>query len=498
VRASDLRDTIIEVVGDAVTPADLNVMLVDAFFRTQLKLVDDRWAGEPFILADHAMNGLVRPVFGTLNAYGRRKYTEALVVWPRKSAKTMTVAGLCLYFFFMEPVIGQEIVAMAEDEDQARRLLSFARGMIDQNPLLKELVGGKTYKSVIEIPEIGATFYVIPNRVASAQAIHPRIAVCDEPHTYRNMKVVDALRSGMGGREEPLTIGITTPGPTRMGPLWDWIARIRKDPHGYLSWPGASDDDDVHDPKVWKRTKLAPWVTMGYLRDEYNRVSTADFERYHLNRFPLSSDSARAFRWVEWRNCQKPPEIVEDESCVITIDGANKADCFAIIVDRRDQQGTHHVEPYIFSDPPPDTGYYALDEIEEFIAGLCRTRKVKRLACDPNRLLLLMQRLEKHHRIPVEEFGQTNTHMCPASATLRELVRSGRIRAGHSALLKEHMLNAIEMPREPMGWRIGKAGREEKIDGAIALAMAVHVAEAEAGSGPSFSKTGGVYSIPLG
>ena len=497
-RASDLRDTILEAAGDRLTAAQVGPMLVDAFFSTQLRLVDDRWAGDPFILPPYAATNIVEPIYGTLDRYGRRKYTEALIGLPRKHAKSTITAGAGLFHFFMEPVVGQEIVVLAFDEDQARLILNFARGMIDQNPLLKELVGGKTYKNVIEIPEIGAKFYVIPNKSAAGQAIHPRIVICDEPHTYPNMDVVNALRSGMGGREEPLLIGITTAGRTRMGPLWDWIKAIRKDPRGYLYWQGAKDSDDAADPKVWRRTNIAPWITMEYLKDEYRRLTRAEFEQYHLNRFPTTNDAARAFRWQEWKRCQRHPIVDAEEPCVITVDGANKGDCFAIIVDRRDAAGDHHMESYIFDEPPPDTGYYDLTEIEEFIASLWQTRNVTRVALDPNRLLLLMQRLERDHGIPVEEFGQTNTRMCPASATLRELVRTGRIRAGRGTVIKEHILNAIELPREPIGWRIGRGAKAEKIDGAIAAAMAVYIAEAESDGAPSFAETGGVWSVPLG
>jgi phage terminase large subunit-like protein len=497
-RASDLRETILEAVGDRLTAAELNVMLVDVFFRTQLKLVDDRWAGQPFILPPYATEHIVEPIFGTLDRYGHRRYTEALIVLPRKHAKTTITAGLGLYFLFMEPVVGQEIVALAFDEDQARVILGFAQGMIDQNPLLKQLVGGKTYKNMIHLPEINAKFYVIPHKTAAGQAIHPRIAICDEPHTYPNMDVVNALRSGMGGREEPLTIGITTAGPKRMGPLWEWIKSIKKDPHGYLYWQGARDDEDAADRKVWRRVNIAPWITMAYLRDEYRRLTRADFEQYHLNRFPLTSKAGRAFRWLEWKRCQKAPVIEPDEPCVVTVDGALKGDCFAIMVDRRAGDGTHHVEPYIFEEPPPDSGYYDLDEIEEFLASLWQTRNVARMALDPSRLLLLMQRLERHHGITVEEFGQTNTRMCPASSTLRELVRTGHMRAGKSISLKEHMLNAIEMPREPIGWRLGRESKAEKIDGAIALAMATYLAEAEVDAGPSFAETGGIRTITAG
>jgi phage terminase large subunit-like protein len=177
------------------------------------------------------------------------------------------------------------------------------------------------------------------------------------------------------------------------------------------------------------------------------------------------------------------------------VDGANRGDCFAIIVDRRAPDGVHHAESYIYDEPPPETGYYDLTEIEEFISSLWQTRNVVRVALDPNRLLLLMQRLERDHGIPVEEFGQTNTRMCPASATLRELVRTGLVRAGRGTSIKEHILNAVELPRDPIGWRIGKAGKEDKIDGAIALAMAVYIAEAEADGAPSFAESGGVYTL---
>ena len=174
-RASDLRETILDAVGGRVTRAELGPLLVDAFFRTQLRLVDDRWAGQPFILPDYASEHIVEPIFGTLDRYGRRKYTEALIGLPRKHAKTTITAGLGLYFIFMEPVVGQEVVALAFDEDQARIILGFASSMIAQNPLLKELA--KVYKNVIHIPEIDAKFYVIPHKTAAGQAIHPRIAI---------------------------------------------------------------------------------------------------------------------------------------------------------------------------------------------------------------------------------------------------------------------------------------------------------------------------------
>jgi phage terminase large subunit-like protein len=109
--------------------------------------------------------------------------------------------------------------------------------------------------------------------------------------------------------------------------------------------------------------------------------------------------------------------------------------------------------------------------------------------------LLLAQRLEREHSIPVETFAQTNALMCPAAAILREHIRAGTVRAGAARVVEEQVLNAIEAPRDPQGWRISKSTREEKIDIPIAMAMAAFLLETT-DEVPSFAETG-IYSIQL-
>jgi phage terminase large subunit-like protein len=450
---------------------------VRAFAASCITHRKDRWAGTPFILEPWQFTDIVLPVYGTLDKRGRRWYDKALVGLPRWNGKDELAAMLCLHHLFLEPIAADEAYGVATSNRQAGILLDTASGMAKADHDLRAAC--EFYKREIVMRDTGAVLRTLPHDADTSQGYHPSFAVIDELHVHRNRGMVDAMLTGMVGRDEPLLVVLTTAGEHRAGVWWELLQEWKKDPHAYVYWRGAKDSDDADDRKVWRAANPASWVSMSHLEKMHRTLPRASFERYHLNRAPQSSDASRAFTWKEWQACTKAPLIEPEEPCVVTVDGANKGDCFAILVDRRDEGGIHHVEPYIFDEPPQETGYYDLDEIEELLASLWQTRNVTRLACDPNRLLLLMQRLERHHGIPVEEFPQNNGRMCPAAASLRELVRTGSIRAGRNAALKAHILNAVELPREPWGWRIGKAAKAEKIDGAIALAMAVYLTEAD-------------------
>ena len=456
----------------------------------------DRWAGQPFVLEPWQFDKIVLPVYGNVDRAGNRRFDKALIGLPRWNGKDEIAALLVCHHLFLEPVQGGECYAIAQSKPQAAILFETVRNMVNANPLLRAACD--VYRRELVVRETGCVFRCLPHDADAAQGFHPSFCVVDELHVHKNRAMLDAMLTGAFGRENPLLIVITTAGVERRGVWWEVLHEWEKDPSAYVYWSGARESDDAADRQVWRDANPASFLDMDKLEKLYRTLPLASFERYHLNRAPQTAVATRAFSWKEWRRCTRPPVVEPEEPCVVTVDGANKSDCFAIVLDRRDSEGTHHVETWIYDEPPPEDGYYDLMEIEEFLASLWQTRDVARMACDPNRLLLLMQRLEREHGIPVEEFGQTNTRMCPASATLRELVRTGRLRAGRSISLKEHILNAIELPREPIGWRLGKAAKSDKIDGAIALAMATFLAEAEADGAPSFAATGGIRTIGAG
>ena len=510
-RALDLRDMIIEQVVDKagvdIDRAYLASILPEIFMATQLQLVEDRWAGQPFEIAPMIRDNFVRPLFGTLMDDGTRLYTEGLIGMSRKWSKTTTIAGLALTTLIMEPVPGQLVGTVAKDLGQAQKSLGFGKRMVDINPRLRRLC--KVYSDRIYIPDNDSVWRVFPHSAEDVQGEGLRVAIFEEPHTYTRQDTIDGVRSGMGAREEPLLLGVTTAGPVRRGVLWDWIhgaidpetnereGGILKDPRGLYFWYGADEDDDIEDRAVWRQYN-APWISDDYLEDMFRRLTRRDFERYHLNRWPRVGRYTAAIppeAWMSERNC-RPPVFDPERPSVVAVDAADKRDRIAIATVQVDAEGDYNLWADI-READREREYHDYLALEDTLRTTATEMNVERMAFDRRQMGRTMSELEDEG-LPVEEFTQDNARMCAASQYLFELAKTGRLRHGGDPVLAEHIASAAPYARPPLGWRFAKANRDEptcKIDGAVAAAMAAWIAQIQ--RPPSFAETGGIYTVNL-
>lgn len=508
-RASSIRESILEAVGDRVDRATLCALLPEIFMASELKLVEDRWAGQPFEIHPMIRDNFIRPLFGTLNDDGTRLYTEAIIEMARKWSKTTTIAGLAQYFMLMEPVPGQIVATVAYDEDQARKSLNFGKQMVENSPKLRKIF--KPYADRLYIPENDSMWRVFPHNADDVQGEGVRVAIFEEPHTYKSIDTINGVRSGMGAREEPIVIGVTTPGPNRKGVLWDWIhgeydpeigmrtGGILEDPRGFYFRYGARDDEDIEDRDVWRKYN-APWVTMDYLEDMFRRLTRRDFERYHLARWPKAGRYTAAISPSLWGNeaNSRPPQFDSERGSVMAIDAADKKDRTAFATVQVDSNGDYNVWCEVrFADRERDyTDYLAL---ENDLKETATRSNVERMGFDRRQMGRTMSQLQDEG-FPVEEFPQSNENMCAAAAWLYELAASGRLRHGGDPVLAEHVANAVQYDRPPIGWRFAKADRNDpdcKIDAVIATAMACWMAQATKPKRRSFVETGGFHSVAL-
>lgn len=490
-RASDIRDSILESVGDRVDKATLSAILPEIFLETQLQLVEDRFAGEPFRIAPMIRDGFVRPLFGTLMDDGRRLYTEGIIGMPRKWSKTTTIAGLAMNCLVMEPVDGQLIGTVAYDEVQAKKSLNIGIQMVNRNPRLKKLC--KTYSDRIYIPDNESMWRVFPHSADDVQGEGLRVAIFEEPHTYKRGDVIDGVRSGMGAREEPLVLGVTTAGPYRRGVLWDWIhgeyddeiggrvGGILEDPRGLYFWYGATDEESVEDREVWRKYN-APWVSMDYLEDMFRRMPRQRFERYHLNRWPKTGKYTAAIPadvWMSEANC-RPPVFDPDLPSVMAVDAADKKDRTSFTTVQVDANGDYNlwVDVRYADRERTYTDYLSL---ENGLRETATTMNARRMGFDRRQMGRTMSEL-LDEGFPVEEFPQSNENMCAAAGFLFELAATGRLRHGGDPELAAHIACAAAYDRPPLGWRFAKADRDDpdcKIDAAVSTAMAVWMAQAK-------------------
>lgn len=467
---------------------------VKRFGELHVRHMKDRWAGKPFDLAPFQWENMVLPLYGTLNAKGKRKYKRALLSVPRWNGKSEITALLHMYHMFAEPVYGGEQYAFATTKKQAAIIFDTAKRMINADPLLRAMC--KVYRNVIEVTETGCTFQALPFDADTSQGFHASFASGDEIHVMKNMEMVESMVTGMVGREEGLFVAITTAG-ARPGNMADVLReQWSTDPQSYIYWQGMSPDDDPHDPKVWRKANPAPWISMDMLKSQYKALPLPVFQRLHLNLTSAAGDNARAFNSKAWELCADDPQIDLERPCVIGVDAAPRRDKTAVVLDQRDEHGFHNVKAWSF-EADPEAGLLDFDELKHLLRELASTYNVSRIVVDPAHLFAIMDELNREG-LPVEDFPQHANRMIPASMNLYDLIQMGRVRHGNDPMLTKHVLNAGAKEIPPSGWRLTKVTKQENIDAAIALAMAAQIAESEWSlGGPSFASTGGVYSLDL-
>ena len=468
---------------------------VRIFARRFVKHTKDRWKGSPFLLEPWQWRDIVLPIYGCLSPRGLRLYNKAYIGLPRWQGKDEIVAMLALHHLFLEPVAGGEAYAVAASRAQAGILFETAREMVNADPRLR--LACDVYRREIVVRETGCILRCLPHDADTSQGLHPSFCAIDEAHVYRDRRMIDAMLSGSIGREEPLLIIITTAGEQARGVWWDVLHEWIEDPTAYVYFHGAPDDADPTDPRVWRRANPASWITDEMLARQFRALPLASFERYHLNRVPQAG-TGRVFAEKLWRACAGQPVIDPERPCVVAVDASLRRDHTAVVLDQLDEDLVHNVLCFTFTADEDGSIMRAIDhdQVGNLLRELAASYNVTRLPCDRAYFVRTMRQL-LDEGLPVEEFPQTNQNMARACQRMYDAVTEGRLRHGGDPVLSAHIMGAA-VKETPFGWRIQKRDSSAHIDAAVALAMAMDIAEAETdapGSGPSFAATGGVWTI---
>jgi phage terminase large subunit-like protein len=453
--------------------------IVRRFLERHIHL-DAEAGGQLLTVEPWYWENVILPLYGTLTPHAegalRRVFSKALIGVARWHIKSTTAGGLALYHMALEPMVGSEAYAVATSLKQAGAIFRKTRRMAKSDALLDRIF--ESPKTVIECRETGAQFAALPHDADTAQGFHPVFAAIDEIHVHRNRDMIDAMISGSAGYSEPMVLCITTAGAERKGVWWELRKEWEKDPGAYIYWCGANDDDDPTDPKVWGRANPASWITDEKLLRQFRGMPLASFMRYHLNLAPRKKQN-KVFTPELWRACDAAPRIDPDLPCVIGVDASLRRDHTAVVFDQVGADGFHNLLCFTFTAEDDTSVMSAIDtdEVGNLLRELAASYSLSRVPCDRAYFVRTMRDLI-NEGLPIEEFQQTNQNMARACQSLYDVVAEGRLRHGGDPELEQYILNAA-VKETNFGWRITKPSDEEKIDGAIAAAMAVDVAEVE-------------------
>lgn len=449
------------------------------FTARYLRHMKGRWAGQPFILEHWQEWQIVRPLFGIVEKKtGLRWYREALIGIPRKNGKSELAAAFLLYMLTADGEYGAEVYSLAGDRKQASLVYKTASAMVKASPIRSAV---KVYRNVMEVAETGSNYWVLSADADLQHGTNPHGAVIDEYHIHKDDEQYVAMRSGTAARQQPLIITITTAGDAKKGPLWDLYSKGLRgdDDRMFMLWIGAKEGADLHDPKVWKKANPASWVTTEYLEQQYKALPFGVFARLHLNYWYEGSTES----WITIDQATAligHPEINPDLPVCVAIDAASRRDTTALMMVQRDDEGNFHRKCWHYS-ADESLGYFDYSILENLIRELASSYDLRRVAFDPFQMVRSAQILDGEG-IPVEMFPQNDTRMVPATGLLYDLIIEERLILDDCPICIEQLSNA-GVAESQRGWRLHKKKSRAAIDAAVALAMAVQLAEWEWGDG---------------
>lgn len=466
-------------------------------------------------------------MFGWLRkSDGYRRFREAYWEVPRKNGKSAIAAGVGIAMFTADNEFGAEVYSGATTEKQAWEVFRPARLMVDRSPLLIQAKGIEVNASNLNVPADGSRFEPVIGNPGDGAS--PSCALIDEYHEHDSAGMYETMLTGMGARKQPLMFIITTAGSNIEGPCYDkrrqCVEMLSGDvPDDELfAWIWTIDEgDDWTDPEVLAKANpnFDVSVYREYLESQQARAIrsarfTNTFKTKHLNVW--TSAKSGFFNLESWRKCADTtlvPEMFQGESCYLGFDCARKLDMNSMVqLFMRDIDGRRHyycVSPRFFV--PEDAVWhsdnmrlaerfqawvgqgYLFDtdgaevdyrEILEEALGVHEETPVLYSAIDPFGATALQHELDDEGLTPVV-ITQNYTNMSSPMKELEAAVESGRFHHDGNPIMTWCVANVIgkHLPGNDDIVRPIKQGADSKIDGAVALIMAVGRAMAEQDDG---------------
>lgn len=174
---------------------------------------------------------ILTTMFGWVRQDGLRRFRVALVLIPRKNAKSTLGAIIALYMLVADGEGGAECYSAATTRDQAKAVAEIAWEMAKRSPQFCEFygvrVGSETTRS-LATPLTAGKFMPLSADANSLDGLNVSCAIVDELHAHAKAGVWNVLDTGTGARLQPYLIGITTAGVDLGGICYQKLGYLEK------------------------------------------------------------------------------------------------------------------------------------------------------------------------------------------------------------------------------------------------------------------------------
>jgi phage terminase large subunit-like protein len=446
---------------------------------------------------------------------------RAVISFGRKNAKT-TLAALLLLLHLCGPEAraNSQLYSAAQSRDQAALLFSLAAKIVRLSPDLRQYVAIRDTAKQLFCGELGTLYRALSAEASTAYGLSPVFAVHDELGQVKGPRseLYEAIETAAGAQEEPLSVVISTQAPTDADLLSVLIddAKTGADPKVKLWLFTADEDADPFAEETIRQANPAygDFLNADEVRDQAESARRmpareAAYRNLVLNqRINVSSPFIARAIWEAC--CGEPDPSAFHRGAWIGLDLSARNDLTALVMVGQDEAGAWHVAcdffapeigvherahrdrvPYdvwardgLLTLTPGSSVDYAF--VAQRLCDLCEEFDVREIAFDRWRIDVLKSELARTDReLPLVPFGQGFKDMTPALDALEHALMDGKLRHGGNPVLRMCAANAVAT-RDPAGNRkLDKSKATGRIDGLVALAMALGRAVVAADNGNS-------------
>ncbi|MCS0494339.1 terminase large subunit [Ancylobacter sp. MQZ15Z-1] len=478
--------------------------------------------GRPFQL-DPWQERIVRAIYGPRHEDGTRIVKTVILLLPRGNRKTSLAAALALlHTIGPERVPGGEVVSAAADRYQARIAFDEAVGIVQSLPSAAGAIDIVDHKHRLTLRRDRTRYRALSSDAGGQHGQTPGFVLADELHAWPKRDLWDVLRSALVKTRGSLLVVATTAGRGQENIAWDIVEDARRVARGEVDDPSilpilfeAERDCDWTDEAVWHRVN--PGLQHGYpdleglrqlAREGQRRIGDREaFRQLNLNIW--LDHSADPFVDMDVYDAGADPvdlEALQGEPCWLGVDLSSNHDLTAVVAAWRTEAGGYFVHPWFFC--PEDNLRLRADRdgvpypswaeeghiiptpgnvvdfrtVEDTIRDLCDRFAVQEIAFDPHLARNMLNNLLEDG-LPAVEMRQGWVTMAPAIKELERAIVGRQLAHGGHPVLRWCFDN-IAVHTDSAGNRVFHKGKSrDRIDGAVAAAMAV--ARASAGGGAS-------------
>ncbi|MEG0513399.1 MAG: terminase TerL endonuclease subunit [Clostridia bacterium] len=479
-----------------------------------LKHTKGEFHGKPFVLLPW-QEKIIRDVFGTVrdDEPDKRQYNQVYIEIGKKNGKSELGAALALNMLVNDDEWKGEVYSCAADRQQATIVFDVAVDMVKQSSALSKCVKiiPSTKRMVYE-PR-GSIYQVLSSEVMTKHGLNVSACVFDELHAQPTRALYDVMTQGSGdARKQPLWFFLTTAGTDRNSICWevhqkalDILEGRKADPRFYPVVFGLPDNADWQDEKNWYKTNpsLGHTITIDKVRDAYHKALETPTDENMFRQLRLNQWVKQSVRWMPMDKWDEnggivDPIALEGRACYAGLDLSSTSDLTTLVLVFPPDED---YEPYIvlpFFWLPEETlplrvrrdhvmydkwekqGFIKTTEgnvvhyafIEKFICELGERYNIREIAYDRWNATMMVQTLENDNfnMIP---FGQGFRDMSPPTKELMRLVLEHKLNHGGHPVLRWNMDNCLVRIDPAGNLKIDKQKSTEKVDGAVALVMAL-------------------------